>query len=110
LSNGAGNVPRIPPYHIGTGLTWQSALWDGRVLVKYFSNHTDVAAAETPTGGFVSLDADFAVRPLPANPGFELALVGRNLTDRAERNSVALNKDVVLLPGRDIHVLFRLNF
>jgi iron complex outermembrane receptor protein len=110
LSDGAGNVPRIPPYHIGTGLTWQSALWDGRVLLKYTSDHTDVAAAETPTGGFVSLDADFAVRPIAANPGFELALVGRNLTDRAERNSVALNKDVVLLPGRDIHLLLRMNF
>jgi len=110
LSNDAGNVPRIPPYHIGAGLTWQSALWDGRVLVKYFSDHTDVATAETPTGGFVSLDADFAVRPIPANPGLELVLVGRNLTDRAERNSVALNKDVVLLPGRDVHLLFRLSF
>jgi iron complex outermembrane receptor protein len=110
LSNGAGNVPRIPPYHIGTGLSWQSARWDGRVLVKYFSDHTDVAAAETPTGGFVSLDADFAVRPIPSNPGIELVLIGHNLTDHAERNSVALNKDVVLLPGRDVHLLFRMNF
>ncbi len=110
LSDDAGNVPRIPPYHIGAGLTWQSPRWDARVLAKYSGNHNDVAVAETPTGGFLNLDADVAVRPVITLPGFELVITGSNLLNRDERNSVAFNKDVVLMPGRDVHALFRLSF
>lgn len=110
LSDGAGNVPRIPPYHIGAGLNWQSDRVDGGFLLKYAGAHTEVATAETPTGGFMSLDMNLGWRPLAANPDFEIALVGHNLTNTAQRNSVALNKDVVLLQGRDVRLLFRAGF
>ena len=39
--------------------------------------------------------------------GAELALVGRNLTDRVQRNAAAFNKDEILLPGRDIRLMVR---
>lgn len=110
LSDDAGNVPRIPPYHIGTGLQWRSPMWDARVLAKYSGNHNDVADFETSTGGFLNLDADVAVRPVVTMPGFELVIAGTNLLNRDERNSVSFNKDVVLLPGRDVRALFRLKF
>jgi iron complex outermembrane receptor protein len=35
---------------------------------------------------------------------------GTNLLNRNERNSVAFNKDVVLLAGRDVQALLRLSF
>lgn len=110
LSDGAGNVPRIPPYHIGAGVNWVSPRWDASVLAKYAGRHGDVALGETPTGGFLNLDADVAVRPLVTVPGFEVVLTGTNLLNRDERNSVSFNKDRVLLPGRDVHVLFHWNF
>jgi len=110
LNDGAGNVPRIPPYHIGTGLQWRSPRWDAEVLAKYSGNHTDVAFAETPTGGFLNLDADIEVRPVVTLPGLELAISGTNLLNRDERNSVSFNKDVVLLPGRNIRAFFRWSF
>ena len=110
LSDDVGNVPRIPPYHIGTGLQWNSPRWDARVLAKYSGSHTDVAAFETTTAGFLNLDADVAVRPIATLPGFELAIAGSNLLNRDERNSVSFNKDVVLLPGRDVRALFRVSF
>jgi len=37
-------------------------------------------------------------------------MVGRNLTDSVQRNAVALNKDDVILPGRDIRVVVRAKF
>jgi hypothetical protein len=40
----------------------------------------------------------------------ELVLVGHNLTDATQRNSVALNKDDVILQGRDVRLLFRAAF
>ena len=42
-----------------------------------------------------------------SGPAFELALVGHNLTDSVQRNAVALNKDEVILPGRDIRLVLR---
>ncbi len=110
LNEGAGNVPRIPPYHIGGGLQWRSPLWDARVLAKYSGSHDDVARFETTTAGFLNLDADVAVRPLATMPGFEVAVVGTNLLNRDERNSVSFNKDVVMLPGRDVRAFFRYSF
>ncbi len=110
LDNGAGNVPRIPPYHLGGGLSWTSASFDAGFLVKYTGRQTDTAVAETPTAGFASVDAQVGWRPLSTNPDFELALIGRNLTDSTQRNAIALNKDEVILPGRDVRLLVRAAF
>jgi iron complex outermembrane receptor protein len=37
-------------------------------------------------------------------------LIGHNLTDSTQRNAVALNKDEVILPGRDVRFLVRATF
>ncbi|MBS0422699.1 MAG: TonB-dependent receptor [Proteobacteria bacterium] len=110
LGSDAGNVPRIPPYHIGAGLQWRSPTWDARVLARYSGSHTDVALFESTTAGFLNLDADVAVRPLATLPGLEVALAGTNLLNRDQRNSVSFNKDVVLMPGRDVRALVRVSF
>lgn len=107
---GAGNVPRIPPYHVGGGLAWNSPKFDASFLLKYAGAQNNVAFAEAPTKGFASLDAQMAWRPLANNPLIELSLVGRNLTDRVQRNAVALNKDDVVLQGRDVRFVVRAVF
>jgi iron complex outermembrane receptor protein len=78
--------------------------------VKYSGRQNRTSTAETPTGGFASVDAQIGWRPLPANQGVELALIGRNLTDTTQRNAIALNKDAVILPGRDVRLVFRAAF
>jgi iron complex outermembrane receptor protein len=105
-----GNVPRMPPYHVGAGLSWTAAQLDGGFLVKYAGRQNDTAIAETPTAGFVNVDAQLGWRPVASNPDMELVLVGHNLTDATQRNSVALNKDDVILQGRDVRLLFRAAF
>jgi iron complex outermembrane receptor protein len=107
LDDGAGNVPRIPPWHLGAGLTWDAGAIDAGVFAKYSGRQTDTAFAETPTPGFLSLDAQLGWRPVASHPGLELVLIGRNLTDSTQRNSVAFNKDEVELPGRDVRLVFR---
>jgi hypothetical protein len=47
---------------------------------------------------------------MPQHAGLELAVVGRNLTNSVQRNAVALNKDDVILPGRDLRVVVRATF
>jgi iron complex outermembrane receptor protein len=105
--DGGGDVPRIPPYRIGGGLSWQGARVDARVFLRYSGRQNRTGAGETPTVGFTNLDAEFAFRPWTHREGLELAVVGRNLTDSRQRNAVALNKDEVMLPGRDLRVVLR---
>jgi iron complex outermembrane receptor protein len=106
--DGAGEVPRISPYHVGAGLDWNAARFGGGFLVKYTGARDDnLATAETPTGGFVSVDAQAMWRPFDKTPDVEIALVGRNLTDRLQRNAVSLNKDEVILPGREVRLMVR---
>jgi iron complex outermembrane recepter protein len=107
LDGSAGNVPRIPGYRVGAGLAWQGAAFDANVFVKYNGRQSDVAAQETPTSGFFNVDAQLAWRPWTQHPGIELALTGRNLTNTLQRNAVSLNKDEVVLPGRDLRLVFR---
>jgi iron complex outermembrane recepter protein len=110
LDNGAGNVPRLPPYHVGAGLTWTGRSLDAGFLVKYSGEQTRTAIGETRTPGFTSVDAQIGWKPLADRQGVEVALVGRNLTDSTQRNSVALNKDDVVMPGRDVRLLVRAAF
>jgi iron complex outermembrane receptor protein len=108
--DGGGNVPRMPPYHVGGGLNWSRGNVDAGFLLKYAGAQHDTAQAESDTKGFVSLDAQAGWRPLTSVPGFEVALVGHNLTDATQRNAVALNKDEVVLPGRDVRLIVRTTF
>jgi iron complex outermembrane receptor protein len=103
-----GEVPRISPYHVGAGLNWDGKMIGGGFLVKYTGPREDnLATAETPTAGFVSVDAQAFWRPFEKSPNLEFALVGRNLSDRLQRNAVSLNKDEVILPGREVRLMVR---
>ncbi|HWL62795.1 MAG TPA: TonB-dependent receptor [Steroidobacteraceae bacterium] len=107
FSGGAGHVPRIPPWRLGGGLSWQGERIDARVFLRYSGRQSRTGAGESPTASFTSLDAEFAFRPWGERAGVEIALTGRNLTDSRQRNAVALNKDEILLPGRDLRLAVR---
>lgn len=106
--DGGGEVPRVSPYHVGAGLDWQAARFGAGFLVRYTGARDDhLAEAETPTDSFVSVDAQASWRPFEKSPAIEFALVGRNLTDEEQRNAVSLNKDEVVLPGREVRLMIR---
>jgi iron complex outermembrane receptor protein len=105
-----GNVPRIPPYHIGGGLQWQSDPFDIGFLLKYAGRQSKISIGETPTKGYVNLDANIAVRPFPMNRQIEFSIVGHNLTNAVQRDAVSINKDLVVLPGRDVRFSVRMDF
>lgn len=107
LNNGAGNVPRIPPYRVGGGANYQSNVFDAGVLFIHSGRQNQYGAFDTPTPGFNQLTAQLALRPFRAYQGVQLAVVGQNLTNDTQRNAAALNKDQVILPGRNIRVVLR---
>ncbi|MFM2288390.1 MAG: hypothetical protein RL684_1533 [Pseudomonadota bacterium] len=102
-----GNVPRVPPWHAGTGLHWQRDAFDAGAFGKYNGRQDQVGAGDTPTAGYFSLDAHFAWRPWAAHRGVEFTLAGRNLTNSVQRNAVALNKDLVVGPARELRLVLR---
>lgn len=106
--DGGENVPRLPPYHLGAGLNWDAPALSAGFLVRYAGRQDKTGFGETPTDSFYSVDAQLAWRPMKDRADFDLALVGRNLTDEEQRNAVSLNKDEVPLPGREFRLMFRL--
>ncbi len=110
FTNGGGEVPRIQPWRVGGGGGWSSDAFDASVLLIYVGKRDDLAVAETPTKGYTTIDAHLDWRPLANNRGLSLILAAHNLTDSVQRNAVALNKDDVILPGRDISLTLRQTF
>jgi iron complex outermembrane receptor protein len=109
LTHGGGPVPRIPPYRVGAGLNWNSPHVNAGAMLMYVGAQDHVPAGDTTTDSYVELDANVAWRPIIAQ-GFEIALVGHNLTDDVQRNAIALNRDLVELPGRDVRLVLRQSF
>jgi iron complex outermembrane receptor protein len=102
-----GNVPRIPPYRVGGGLTWQSKPVDAGFLFTYVGRQDKFGAFDTATPSYVELNANLAWRPFTEHPGVEFAIVGHNLTNDVQRNAAALNKDEVVMPGRNVRFVLK---
>lgn len=102
------NVPRIPPYRVGGGVDWQGDRLDAGMTLIYAGRQDKFGEFDTPTPGYYSLNAQIAWRPFKAHPGIEFAIVGQNLTDDVQRNAASLNKDVVVMPGRNVRFVVKL--
>ena len=101
------NVPRIPPYRVGGGLSWESTKFDAGVMLIHSGRQDDFGLFDTSTPSFNNLKANVAVRPFTKYPGIEFAIVGQNLTNDVQRDAAALNKDLVVMPGRNIRFVVR---
>jgi iron complex outermembrane receptor protein len=110
FTNGGGDVPRIQPGRFGGGLGWNSKAFDASFLVLQVGAQNHVGVADSTTKGYTSVDAQIAWRPLSGSDRFEVAVVGHNLADETIRNATALNKDDVVMPGRDLRVVLRSRF
>lgn len=106
--DGGGNVPRITPLRYGGGFFFESADTDLRLRVRRVDEQDKIAANETPTDGYTTLDAAATFRAYEGDGGaLDLSLIGVNLTDELARNHVSFTKDHVALPGRDVRLVLR---
>ena len=110
FAGGLGDVPRIQPSRIGGGLAWSGAVLDASFMVMDVAAQNHPGVGETPTPGYTALDAQIAWKPKLASQDITLALVGHNLGDALIRNAVALNRDVVAQPGRDVRLVLTTRF
>lgn len=110
FTGGGGDVPRIQPGRFGGGLDWANDSIDASFLVLAVSAQDHVGVADMATDGYTSVDAQVRWKPFKAKPGIELLLVGHNLADETIRNATALNKDSVVMPGRDVRLVLSAKF
>ncbi|MGN6277203.1 MAG: TonB-dependent receptor [Sphingomonas sp.] len=102
------NVPRIPPYRYGGGLSWTGKQIDAGFLFIHDGRQDKFGAFDAATPSYNDLSAHVSVRPFKAAQGIEFTIVGQNLTNDVQRDAAALNRDQVVMAGRSVRFVVRL--
>ena len=108
--DGAGPVPRIPPFRLLVGLEAQSDLVDGRIEVERVAGQDRIAAFETPTDGYTMVNASLAFHPFGDANDSSITLSANNIFDVTARRHASFLKDYAPLAGRDFRISARLSF
>lgn len=110
ITNGGGNVPRIPPLRIRGGLSADAGAIGARVEAEHVFKQNDVAAFETPTASFTLVNASVQWHPFGAGDETVIVLAANNIFDVDARRHASFTKDFVPLAGRDVRISARLSF
>jgi iron complex outermembrane receptor protein len=98
------DVPRIPPFRAGLGLTVEQGAWLLETVYTSFAAQTRSGVNEPPTAGYEVLDATLSWRPAWAIGQSLLFVRGRNLTDAEIRSATSFIREYAPEPGRSIDV------
>jgi iron complex outermembrane receptor protein len=111
LSDGGGNVPRIPAGRLGAQFNWNMDDLRASIgAVRYFKQDK-TAPFETDTAGYTLVNAHVAwTFHNGERSQWEAFLDGNNLTDQIARPATSLFKDESPMPGRNISVGLRAFF
>ena len=106
------NVPRIPPIRWGGGVSFEASQLTARIGFYRSQRQQHPGQFETATRAYTFLDLDvrWNLATLANGADLDLMFTGRNLTNAAARNPIAINKDEVELPGRWVRVGLRARF
>ena len=104
------NLPRIPPMRLGAGVNYRQGGFVIRTGVRYSSEQDKLGPFETITPSFTMVDASVSYRLFTGGVFHDISLVGTNLTDSEARVHTSFLKDMAPLPGREIRLVYRLNF
>jgi len=111
LSDGGGNVPRIPSGRVGSTLSWTADGLRASVGAVRYMKQDKVADFETDTAGYTLVNAHFAWTFVNDDRNqWEAFVDGNNLTNQTARPATSLFKDVAPLPGRNVSVGVRAYF
>ena len=98
-----GNLPRIPPVRIGTGISYQRNTFSSSLDLMHVFNQTDIGPYELKTDDYTNMKLTMNYR-LPMNNSIKLYLKGDNLLDQEKRDHTSFLKDKVLMGGRSFNV------
>ncbi|MEP3891215.1 MAG: TonB-dependent receptor [Hellea sp.] len=98
----SGNLPRIPPLSILTGLEADSERFNFRAELDYAAKQNKVEALEIPTDDYALVNLFATWRAPTGAQDVRLSVSVLNLLDDDARQHTSFLKDVVPLPGRNI--------
>jgi iron complex outermembrane recepter protein len=110
ISNGGGNIPRIPPLRLLGGVALKSSSFDLRGEVEWTDNQANNAPFETATEGFTFVNATATWRPFGRDKNIALIASANNIFDVEGRRTASFTKDFVPLAGRDFRLAARFSF
>jgi iron complex outermembrane recepter protein len=94
-----GDLPRIPPLSLGSGLSYEWNTLQANIDVEHTFNQTKIGDLELKTDDFTNVS--FTVNyQLPANKNLNFYIKGDNLLDQERRDHVSFLKDKVLMGER----------
>lgn len=103
-------LPRIPAFRLGGGVNFRQGGFVVRSGARYTASQESLGAFETPTESFTMVDASLTYRIFSGGVFHDITLVGNNLTNAEARMHTSYLKDIAPLPGREIRLIYRLNF
>jgi iron complex outermembrane receptor protein len=95
---------------VTVGLHYQAERLWARLEGMRVGAQDRVARNETATPGYSLLEAAVGYRFLRGRTVHDLLLRGTNLTDEVARNHLSALKEVVVLPGRDVTLGYKVVF
>ena len=96
-----GNLPRIPPLSVLSGLEAEADRLKLRAEWEYVSEADDLAAFEIPTDDFSMINGFMTWKPPVGDDEVELRFSVLNIFDAEARQHSSFLKDRVTLPGRN---------
>jgi iron complex outermembrane recepter protein len=105
-----GNVPRMAPARLGTGLVWTDGPWDLGMRVTKAFEQDEPGINETSTDGYTAVSAHAEYR-MDSGPGtWTVFLRGENLLDEDIRNATSVLRDRAPEAGLNIEAGVRLEY
>jgi iron complex outermembrane receptor protein len=98
----SGNLPRIPPLSILTGLEADSERFNFRAEVDYAAKQNKVEVFEIPTDDYALVNLFATWRAPTGAQDVRLSVSVLNLLDDDARQHTSFLKDIVPLPGRNV--------
>lgn len=99
--NDTAPLPRIPPKRYSISAEYEKNQWRAQLTAQRYAAQKHIAALETPTEGFTTLDMMLSYSVVS---DMQLFLKGYNLTDEYARVHSSFLKDKAPLPARNIAV------
>jgi iron complex outermembrane receptor protein len=102
--------PLIPPLLGSAGLRWETVRWFAGVGVRWAGRQTRTGDFETPTDGYVTTHLSAGIRLLWAGWLHSLSFRADNVFDVWYADHLSRLKVIAAAPGRDVSMLYRLEF
>jgi iron complex outermembrane receptor protein len=96
-----GNIPRIPPVRLGTGLSYEWNTFSSSLDLIHVFNQTNIGQYELKTDDYTNVKLTMNYK-LPMNNNINLYLKGDNLLDQEKRDHTSFLKDKVLMGSRSL--------